>query len=230
MKPFQIAIDGPVASGKSTTARLLADKLVFTYVDTGAMYRAITLAALERHIYLKDESALVELVDELPIDVRFPETQERDGRLSTVLLDGRDVSWDIRKPNINENVHLVASLPRVREALVVKQQAIAQARDVVMEGRDITYVVLPDAQLKVFLDAKESVRIERFYRMLRSKNQDITEEDAASLLRERDELDRNREASPLKIVEGVWHYDSSGKTIEQVVEEISQRVSELRKT
>jgi cytidylate kinase len=162
--------------------------------------------------------------------VRFPETQERDGRLSTVLLDGRDVSWDIRKPNINENVHLVASLPRVREALVVKQQAIAQARDVVMEGRDITYVVLPDAQLKVFLDAKESVRIERFYRMLRSKNQDITEEDAASLLRERDELDRNREASPLKIVEGVWHYDSSGKTIEQVVEEISQRVSELRKT
>jgi cytidylate kinase len=124
----------------------------------------------------------------------------------------------------------VASLPRVREALVVKQQAIAQARDVVMEGRDITYVVLPDAQLKVFLDAKESVRIERFYRMLRSKNQDITEEDAASLLRERDELDRNREASPLKIVEGVWHYDSSGKTIEQVVEEISQRVSELRKT
>jgi cytidylate kinase len=230
MKPFQIAIDGPVASGKSTTARLLADKLAFTYVDTGAMYRAITLAALERHIDLKDESALVELVDELPIDVRFPETQERDGRLSTVLLGGRDVSWDIRKPNINENVHLVASLPRVREALVVKQQAIAQARDVVMEGRDITYVVLPDAQLKVFLDAKESVRIERFYRMLRSKNQDITEEDAASLLRERDELDRNREASPLKIVEGVWHYDSSGKTIEQVVEEISQRVSELRKT
>lgn len=230
MKPFQIAIDGPVASGKSTTARLLADKLAFTYVDTGAMYRAITLVALERHIDLKNETALTELVHELAIDVCFPEEHERDGRLSTVLLDGRDVSWDIRKPTINENVHLVASLPRVREALVVKQQAIAQSRDVVMEGRDITYVVLPEAQLKIFLDAKESVRIERFYRMLRSKNQDITEEDAASLLRERDELDRNREASPLKIVAGVWHYDSSGKTIEQVVDEISARVNEMRST
>jgi cytidylate kinase len=228
MKPFQIAIDGPVASGKSTTARLLADKLGFTYVDTGAMYRAITLVALERQIDLTDEQALTKLVHEVAIDVRFPQSDERDGRLSTVLIDGRDVSWDIRKANINENVHLVASLPLVREALVVKQQAIAQARDVVMEGRDITYVVLPEAQLKIFLDANESVRIERFYLMLKSKNHQIVKEDAANLLRERDELDRNREASPLKIVEGVWHYDSSGKTIEEVVDEISARVTEMR--
>lgn len=229
-QPFQIAIDGPVASGKSTAARLLADKLGFTYVDTGAMYRAITLIALERSIDLKNESALTESVHELEIDVRFPESHERDGRLSTVLIDGRDVSWDIRKTNINENVHLIASLPRVREALVVKQQVIAQSRDVVMEGRDITYVVLPEAQLKIFLDAQEVVRIERFYLMLKEKNPQITKEDAANLLRERDELDRNREASPLKIVPGVWHYDSSGKTIEQVVDEISDRVNGMRIT
>lgn len=228
--PFQIAIDGPVAAGKSTTARLLADKLGFTYVDTGAMYRAVTLMALEQKVALNDESALVALVKEVDFDVRLPQTNEQDGRLSTVTINGRDVSLEIRQKHISENVHLVASLSRVREALVPKQQAIAATRDVVMEGRDITYVVLPQAQLKIFLDAREEVRIERYYQMLLAKNPQLTESEAGWLLRERDALDRNRAASPLKIVEGVWHYDSSGKTIEQVVDEISTAVNEMRKS
>ncbi len=227
--PFQIAIDGPVAAGKSTTARLLADKLGFTYVDTGAMYRAVTLMALEQGISLDDEPALTTLIEDQEFDVRLPEPHEHDGRLSTVLVNGRDVSLEIRQKHINENVHLVASLPQVRSALVPKQQVIAATRDVVMEGRDITYVVLPEAQLKIFLDAQELVRIKRYHGLLLTKNPQITEAEAGRLLRERDELDRNRAASPLKIVPGVWHFDSSGKTIKQVVAEIIAHVDSMRR-
>lgn len=228
-KPFQIAIDGPVAAGKSTAAQRLAVSLGFVYVDTGAMYRAVTLIAIERDISLDDEPGLIRLVDMIEIDVRPPNESELDGRTSTVLVDGRDVSWEIREEQVSRMVARVAAMPRVRDALVPKQQKIANQRNVVMEGRDITYVVLPNAQLKIFLDADEEVRAQRYYHKMRGQGARITREEAQRSLRERDELDRNREASPLRLVEGVWHFDSSDLSVDEVVEKIASRTEEMMK-
>lgn len=225
---FQIAIDGPVAAGKSTVARELAKKTSFVYVDTGAMYRAITLKAIRKNIPLDDEDKLMEMVRQTEIDVRVPKGKEVDGRLSTVLLDGEDVSWDIRTAKVSSVVAKVASLPRVREVLVPKQRLIAAGRKVVMEGRDITYVVLPDAELKIYLTANEVVRVERYFQMLKSKSDEVTEEYARKILKERDELDATREASPLRIVADAWVLDTSEMSIGEVVETIIERVEQMQ--
>lgn len=227
-KFFQIAIDGPVAAGKSTVARELAKATEFVYVDTGAMYRAVTLKALQQGISVEDEEALVALVRGMEIEVRAPLENEKDGRLSTVLVNGEDVSWEIRTAQVNSKVAVVASMPRVREVLVPKQRKVALTSPVVMEGRDITYVVLPDADLKIYLTAGEEVRVKRYFEMLRGKNQDVTEEKARQMLKERDELDQTRETSPLRIVPGAWVLDTSDLTVEQVVDKIVERVEELK--
>ena len=224
---FQIAIDGPVAAGKSSVARELARTTGFVYVDTGAMYRAVTLMAIRNEIELSDEDALSQLVRRIEIDVRSPEGDEKDGRLSTVLVDGEDVSWEIREAKISAVVAEVASKPRVREVLVPVQRRIALGKDVVMEGRDITYIVLPDAELKIYLSAREDVRVERYHSMLVNKNKDVTHDYARKILRERDELDATREASPLRIVPGAWELDTSELTIKGVVEKIVQRIEEI---
>ncbi len=223
---FQIAIDGPVAAGKSTVARELAKKLNFVYVDTGAMYRAITLLVLEKGIAINDESAIVDLLKKTKIDVRSPRGEEIDGRLSTVLLNGKDVSWEIREPRVGAKVAKVASLPKVREVLVEKQREIAAERKVVMEGRDITYVVLPQADLKIFLTAREEVRIERYFLKMKANNPDLTKEQARELLLQRDKLDKTRKTSPLKIVEGAWVLDTSDLSIPEVVDKIVEKVKE----
>ncbi len=223
---FQIAIDGPVAAGKSTVARELAKKLNFVYVDTGAMYRAITLLVLEKGVAINNESAIVDLLKKTKIDVRSPRGEEVDGRLSTVLLNGKDVSWEIREPRVGAEVAKVASLPKVREVLVEKQRKIAAERKVVMEGRDITYVVLPQADLKIFLTAREEVRIERYFLKMKASNPDLTKEQARELLLQRDKLDKTRKTSPLKIVEGTWVLDTSDLSIPEVVDKIVEKVKE----
>ncbi len=223
---FQIAIDGPVAAGKSTVARELAKKLNFVYVDTGAMYRAITLLVLEKGVAINNESAIVDLLKKTKIDVRSPRGEEVDGRLSTVLLNGKDVSWEIREPRVGAEVAKVASLPKVREVLVEKQRKIAAERKVVMEGRDITYVVLPQADLKIFLTAREEVRIERYFLKMKASNPDLTKEQARELLLQRDKLDKTRKTSPLKIVEGAWVLDTSDLSIPEVVDKIVEKVKE----
>ncbi len=225
---FQIAIDGPVAAGKSTVARELAKALRFVYVDTGAMYRAVAYTAMRNNLSLQSEDEMVALVEKISIDVRSPLEEENDGRISTVLVDGVDVSWDIRTEAVNEAVAGVAAMPRVREVLVPEQRKIAQKSSIVMEGRDITYVVLPEAHLKIYLTAEEEVRVERFYQMLIGKDPALTKEHARTMLKERDLLDETREASPLKIVEGAWVLDSSRLTIPQVVEVIVKRVREMQ--
>lgn len=226
---FQVAIDGPIAAGKSSVARELAKATGFVYVDTGAMYRAVTLMALRETIDLDNEDQLMELVEKIKIDVRSPNESEQDGRLSTVTVDEEDVSWEIREAKVSAVVARVASKPRVREVLVPVQREIALEKDVVMEGRDITYVVLPDAELKIYLSASESVRMGRYYSMLMTKDKSVTKEYAKKILRERDELDATREASPLRIVSDAWELDTSELTIEGVVEKIVERINEIRK-
>lgn len=226
-KNSQIAIDGPVAAGKSTIARELATKLNYVYVDTGAMYRAVTYVAMQQGIDLENEESLVAMIRSIDLDIRTPEDNEKDGRLSTVLIDGEDVSWKIRSSEISSNVAGVASLPRVREVLVPKQRKIAGGKNVVMEGRDITYVVLPDADLKIFLTADEDVRMERYFEMLKSKDKDVTTEQAGLILQQRDKLDTTRETSPLRIVSGAWVLDTTELSVDEVVDVIIERVNNL---
>ena len=228
-KKFQIAIDGPVAAGKSLTAKRVAEKLGFVYVDTGAIYRSVTLIALRNGVDLRDETALVDLAEKIEVDVQLPKEDVVDGRQSTVLVDGEDVSWKIRLGKVNREVAHVAALSKVRKVLVRKQQAIAVGKNVIMEGRDIAEVVLPNADLKIFLTASNEARQQRYFQSRSAKKKGLSMEQVADWLKLRDETDRNRKASPLKKSEDAWLVDSSELTIEQVVDKIMGKVSEIQK-
>src|SRR5512138_564752 len=157
--PKIIAIDGPAASGKSTIAEKLAADLGYLYFDTGVMYRAVTLAALQALHSVQDEQLVTEIADQVQIDVLPP--RFNDGRLYDVLLDGADVTWAIRQPEVDQNVSQVSAYPGVRKAMTEQQRRIGQRGKVVMVGRDIGTVVLPEAELKIYLDASVEERARR---------------------------------------------------------------------
>lgn len=227
-KYFQIAIDGPVAAGKGAVAKLLAEKLKFLYVDTGAMYRAAVLLALQAGIRLDNEPGISRLVEKANFEMRKPTEIEADGRLSTVIVNGKDISWKIRDKRISDKVAQVSGLPKVREALVAKQRQIAEKRDVIMEGRDIASVVLPEAQLKIFLDAREEVRVERRFRELKALKIDIRRKEVEENVSKRDRMDKQRSASPLKIVKDAWYINTSNLTDGEVAGMIVRKVTSLR--
>lgn len=227
---FQIAIDGPVAAGKGTISRLVAQRLDFLYVDTGAMYRVTAYLALEHGLAFSDEPALVELIEKSKLEMRNPLEDERDGRLTTVLLNDEDISWKIRTEEVSTGSSQVAVLPKVRGVLVLKQQEIAAQTNVVMEGRDITYRVLPDAQLKIYLTAGDVVRAKRRHMQLQTRGEDISFNEVYRKLLERDLQDMNRASDPLKMVPEAWLIDSSDLSIEQVVDLIVERTHVLRDT
>jgi CMP/dCMP kinase len=224
---FQIAIDGPVAAGKGTVSKLVADRLDFLYVDTGAMYRMAALIGIRNNIALTDEDEVASLVKKAEMEMRTPTALEQDGRLTTVFLDGEDVSWKIRTEQVSQGASKVAAHPKVRQELVKKQQKIAQKQNVVMEGRDITYVVLPEADLKIYLTANEIVRAKRRHFELLSKGTDIEFSEVYQNLLERDRRDKTRQAKPLKITSDAWVIDTSDLSIEQVVELITAKVKAM---
>lgn len=217
---FQIAIDGPVAAGKGTVSRLVAERLDFLYVDTGAMYRVTAFLALKHSIEYSDIPGLVSILKDTEIQMHNPTPEEADGRLTTVLLNGEDVSWKIRTEAVGNGAAQVAQIKEVREILVEKQQVIASTQNVVMEGRDITYRVLPDAQLKIYLTGKDFVRANRRHLQLQSRGIDVSFDEVFIDLKERDHLDMTREADPLKIVNDAWVLDTSDFAIQQVVDMI----------
>jgi len=226
---FQIAIDGPVAAGKGTISRLLAQKLGFLYVDTGAMYRATALLALRQEINLGDEDKVVALLEKSKLEMRNPiPPKELDGRLTTVILDGEDVSWAIRTQKCGEESSKVATLAKLRQVLVKKQQKIAASQNVVMEGRDITFRVLPKANLKIFLTASIQARAERRHTQYLTKGVDISIEEVTKEIKERDDRDIQRKTDPLQIVPDAWIIDTSKLEIEEVVDLISERVQKIR--
>lgn len=225
---FHIAIDGPVAAGKGTVSKLTAERLGFLYIDTGAMYRMTALLALQHQVAFDDEPALERLITNSDMDMRNPTEAERDGRLTTVLLDGQDVSWKIRTEEVSDGSSKVAQYPRVRQALVAKQQQIAQGKDVVMEGRDITYRVLPQADLKIFLTASDAVRAKRRHAQLQNRGVDTSLDEVYQDLLERDQRDSSREADPLKVEPDAWLLDTSQLSIEDVVELIVGKVRAMR--
>jgi cytidylate kinase len=232
---FQIALDGPVAAGKGTVARMVADKLGFLYIDTGAMYRATALAAKEQGMDLSDEKKVAQVAKSADIVLRKPTNSELDGRPITVLLNGKDVSWEIRKPEFSELSSQVGKLLSVRVELVKKQQAMAKNQSVVMEGRDICEVVIPNANLKLYLDATPEVRAKR--RLIDLNNQEKknntnivhTYEEVLAALKARDDADMHRANSPLKVAEGAVRIDTTNLTIEQVVEVIVRKVKNIQK-
>lgn len=215
---FQIAIDGPVAAGKGTVSRLVAKKLGFLYIDTGAMYRVTALLGLKNKIDLNSEKELIPLVAQTKIEMKNPTEAESDGRLTTVFLDDEDVSWAIRTEEVGKGASQVAVHPKIREVLVEKQQKIANQQNVVMEGRDITHKVLPQANIKIYLTANEIVRAKRRHFDLLNKGVDIKFEQVRQDLSARDKRDKERAIDPLQIVSDAWVIDTSDLKIEQVVE------------
>lgn len=213
MKRIIIALDGPAGSGKSTTARFVAQRLGYTYIDTGAMYRAVTVAALEAHSDMSAES-LTNLVQNISVELRYAPQGQR------TYLNGRDVSERIREQDVNEKVSIVSAVPEVRHEMVRMQHRLGAEGGIVMDGRDIGTVVFPQADLKIFMTASIEARAERRLAELQEKANGLSAADIAGQLARRDELDSSRTASPLMKATDAIEIDTSNLSIEQQVEMI----------
>ena len=213
-----IAIDGPAAAGKTTVARLLANRVGAMLFDTGALYRAVTLAVLRADGSPSDAVATTAIAERAHIDLR-PASVD-DGRLADVLLDGEDVSWAIRAREVDARVSAVSAHPGVRAALLPVQRRIADSRTVVMVGRDIATVVVPDAGARIYVDASVAERARRRGAELRARGMEVSDADVASELAERDRLDSTREVAPLRSAPGAIVLDTDGLDIPEVVERL----------
>jgi cytidylate kinase len=214
-----ITIDGPAGAGKSTTAKQVAARLRFRYLDTGAMYRAVTLAVLEAGVDPKDGEAAGKIAAQIKLDLRS------DGG---VFADGRDVGAAIRTERVTSRVSEVAAHPEVRAAMTELQRAIGRGGDLVCEGRDMGSFVFPDAALKVWLDAPAEVRAERRRKELESAGESLTREELTARLVERDRKDSTRAAAPLVRTAGQTVVDTGGLSIVEVVERIAALVDSVR--
>jgi cytidylate kinase len=222
-----VAIDGPAASGKSTVARLLAERLGLAYLDTGAMYRALAVEAVRRGIALDDDEALVRLAREARV------TFEHEGSSplpSRVLVDDRDVTREIRTPEADKAVSPVSAVPGVRTAMVEQQRRIAAERDTVLEGRDIGTVVFPHAEVKVFLTAIPEERAHRRAIDMERRGVDMTVDAVLADLVRRDSYDSTREASPLTQASDAYGLDTTGLTVDEVVGRIGELIAACRAT
>lgn len=224
MDEITIAIDGPAASGKSTVGALLAQELGYLYFDTGVMYRAVTWAALDRGISIEDEMAVTRLAQTLRIEVVSP--TEDDGRQYTVRADRRDITWDIRAPEVNRHVSPVSAYPGVRAALTQQQRRIGASGSVVMVGRDIGTVVLPQARIKIYLDATVEERARRRHLEILERGEPSDYEEVLEDLKRRDRIDSTREQAPLRAAEDAVVVDSTDKRVEEVVARIKALVCE----
>ncbi|MGX6961139.1 (d)CMP kinase [Vagococcus xieshaowenii] len=214
-KKISIAIDGPASAGKSTVAKLLAKKLNYVYVDTGAMYRVITYATLKNNINPSDEKAIVKLLE--TIEIGF---QSNDDAPQTVLMNGEDVTEVIREDLVTNNVSQVSAHEQVRKILVARQQEIGRNGGVVMDGRDIGTAVMPNAELKIFLVASVEERAERRYKENLAKGMDVDFEKLKQEIADRDHKDMTRDVSPLIQAEDAKLIDTTGMSIEKVVNTI----------
>ena len=213
-----VAIDGPAATGKSTSAKLVAQKLGFTYMDTGAMYRCVTLSVLRNHIALADQEALQLLIQEM--DIHFDNTDDK----LVVGLNKEDVSTLIRKPEVTSHVSALSALTQVRNHMVVIQRRSAKNQDCVIEGRDIGTIVFPKADVKFFLVAEDIVRAKRRQLDLKAIGEEKTIDDLVEEIRRRDRFDSERSHSPLKKADDAIEVDTSQLTIDEQVDFMVNKV------
>lgn len=216
---ISIAIDGPGGAGKSTIAKALAKKLGYIYVDTGALYRAIGLYMIKKGVDLKNADAIVEKLDEVKVELKYVNDEQR------VLLCGDDVSEDIRKPEVSMAASDVSAVPAVRDFLLGLQRKMANENNVIMDGRDIGTVVLPNAEIKLFLTASAEERAMRRYKELIEKGKDIEYETVYKELCERDYQDSHREIAPLRPADDATVIDTTGNDLEKSVQVLMDFIS-----
>jgi cytidylate kinase len=228
LSPRVIAIDGPAGSGKSTVGYGVAEAVDFLYFDTGAMYRAVTWAAIEQGVDLQDGEAVGKLAEELEMNILPPDDIGKHGRNSVVKVDGKEVTAEIRRPEVDQRVSVVSAHSRVRVALGVQQKKIgqrygqgeAEKPGVVMVGRDIGTVIMPDAALKIYLDATAGERARRRHRELLSKGKEIAYTQVLEDILRRDKIDSQRAMSPLRAANDAVVIDTSNMGVERVVAEV----------
>ena len=219
---FVIAIDGPAASGKSTTAKQLAKKLKYIYIDTGAMYRASGLCTLLQNIGLDDEVALKEMLDKISIRIEYAEEGNR------IYLNEKDVSERIREADVTKLSSQIAVIGIVRKKMVELQRKMGEDGGVIMDGRDIGTVVFPDAELKFFMTASADVRAQRRYKELTEKGEKVTFEEIKQNIEKRDYIDQNRDISPLKKADDAILLDNSNLTREEQLDWVMEKILSYR--
>ena len=219
-KKIAIAIDGPAGAGKSSISKVVANELGYLYIDTGAMYRGVTWAVLDSHVDVKNQNDVESLLPSLDL------TLEPTANACKVFVKGQDVTNLIRQQQINENVSTIASYKGVREYLVERQQAMAAVGGVILDGRDIGSVVLPKAELKIYLTASVDARAKRRWLEVQGTSNEQSLEDIKNNVESRDEMDKNRDESPLVCVEDAIVVDSSNMTFDETVEHILHLVQE----
>lgn len=219
-KKIAIAIDGPAGAGKSSISKVVANELGYLYIDTGAMYRGVTWAVLDSHVNVKNQKDVESLLPSLDL------TLEPTANACKVFVKGQDVTDLIRQQQINENVSTIASYKGVREYLVERQQAMAAVGGVILDGRDIGSVVLPKAELKIYLTASVDARAKRRWLEVQGTSNEQSLEDIKKNVESRDEMDKNRDESPLVCVEDAIVVDSSNMTFDETVEHILHLVQE----
>lgn len=216
--PKTIAIDGPAASGKSTIGQELAQRLGYLFLDTGIMYRAVTWAALENQVSISDEKKVSEIARKINIEIKPASIQ--DTRQCDVLVNGMDVSWLIRNAAVNDNVSQVSAYEGVRAAMTVQQKIIGEKGNIVMVGRDIGTVVLPNADLKIFLEASAEERAKRRHAEVIGRKSTETFQEILDSMRKRDEIDSKRSLAPLKPAPDAHIILTDSKTKDEVTQEI----------
>ncbi|MFA6349566.1 MAG: (d)CMP kinase [Candidatus Omnitrophota bacterium] len=216
-----IAIDGPAGAGKSTVGKKTARRLGFLYIDTGAMYRALTLKAIEQRISIADTAALIRMAENTSIDL----INKEDGTL-VVKLDSRDVSQEIRQPRITQSVSDIAKIKEIRQIMARLQRSLGKEKDSVLDGRDIGTVVFPDADRKFYVDADFKERVRRRFEELKGMGQDITFEAVEADLRNRDTIDSTRAVAPLKKADDAIYLDTTKMSIDEVVDTILKYIKE----
>jgi len=220
-KDVIVAIDGPAGSGKSTVSKRVAKKLDLFYLDTGAMYRALTLKVMRNNVDSEDASSIIKIACKAEINLTL-----QPGEDIKVFLDGEDISGAIRTPEVTEEVQYIARIPEVRERMVQMQRRIAGRSGAVVEGRDIGTVVLPDARFKFYLDATEDERAGRRFKELKEMGIDVKLNEIKSDVQKRDASDMSRKVAPLKKAEGAIYIDTTGMSIEEVVEKIISYITQ----
>lgn len=219
-----ITIDGPAASGKSTIGRRLADYLGYLFFDTGVMYRAVTWIALHKNADLNNASDIAELAKTTELDVRPPSLD--DGRFCDILANGKDITWEIRTPDVDANVSLVSSYSGVREVLTDQQRKIGRRGNVVMLGRDIGTVVLPEAGFKIYLDASPQIRAQRRHLEKIQRGEHSNQAQILEDMIERDRFDSTRQIAPLKPADDAIILSTDELDIDQVLEKIIDLLEE----